>query len=474
MCSIAAVSFTIKWLSFVVRILMTGALSAVNKNELGKRLPRITTSVPGPKSMEVRSIMEENEPTYITSGGLDKIVWKEAIGCNVVDIDDNIFLDLSSGSGTTFTGHRNPEIVNAIKRQADLSLQTESATLPRIELGRLLTRIIGSPLSKVAFESHNSVAVEMALMVASAYKQSSEFISFYGGFHGKTMGTLRVTSNRKYRAPFQPILGTAHHFPYPYPYRFLYADNGLDCGQFHLDLLENYLRDPATGAISPAAIIVEPIQGHEGTIVPPDNFLTGLRKLCDEYDVLLIFDEIMTGFGRTGKMFCFEHFGIKPDLITLGKGLSSSLPLSATIGRKEVMESLTHDSTFMANPVCCAAGLASINYTIRNHLPDRAEKMGQYTMDLLRDLCGKQPFFGDLRGKGLMIGLELVGNKDTKKPLGKEMASIRKELFRRGILMNIGGQFGNVLKIEPPLIIEQDQIDFAGQSISDAIRAATQ
>jgi 4-aminobutyrate aminotransferase-like enzyme len=315
----------------------------------------------------------------------------------------------------------------------------------------------------------------MALKTARLYTGKHTVIAFHGGFHGKTLASLAVTAQNYYREPWQPLLTNAVHAPYAYCYRCpldgVYPECDLRCARY----LEHLLTAPSSGVADVAAVIVEPVQGQGGGIVPPPEFLSRIAELCRRSGALLIADEIITGFGRTGRLFGCEHSGVIPDILVLGKGMASGFPISATVTRREIAACWgpeQHTSTFLGHPVGCAAALAGIQEVIENHLVERSLVLGQTLKAALEELATRHPLVGDVRALGLMATLELVQDRQTKAPAKEAAKALVRETLRRGLMATLrGGAYGNSIRIAPALTITEKQLDFAVRVLDEALAA---
>ncbi len=350
-------------------------------------------------------------------------------GALIWDINGREYIDCSSAYGVSVVGHCHPKIVEAIKQQAELLIACHSFLYndARAEFLAKLMTITPSPLKKAFLANSGTEAVETALKLARKYTRKPEVIGFVGGFHGKTMGALSATWNSRYRASFEPLVPEFKHVPY---------------GK----------AEEVRAAVGEktAAVIVEPIQGESGIRVPPEGFLRELREICDERGVLLIFDEVQTGFGRTGKLFACEHSNVVPDVLCLAKSVGGGVPIGVTVARDEVMSSFErgeHTSTFSGNPLICAAGSAAIDVVVGEKLPERAEALGRYFMGGLRELQGKYKIIREVRGKGLMIGMEFRF----------DVLNLILGALQRNVIVLDAGR--NVLRLLPPLIITEEQIN---------------
>lgn len=384
-------------------------------------------------------------------------------GAEVWDVDGNRFLDFAAGIAVCATGHCHPHVVQAIKDAADDFLHISSdywheRQVRLAEKVAALDPMQGEPVLSFMANS-GTEAVEGALKLARYVTGRGRFIGFLGAFHGRTMGSLSFTSSKyTQQAGFFPSMPGVTHVPYPNPYRPLFA--GHDQGQAVVDYIRMLFRHnlPASEV---AAIVVEPIQGEGGYIVPPDGFLQGLRALCDEHGILLVFDEVQCGVGRTGRMFAAEHFGVVPDVITLAKGLGSGMPIGMVVAKKSIMERWTrgaHGNTFGGNPLCCAAAIATLELVEREYA-DNAAKVGAYFMMRLGELQQRHACIGDVRGKGLMIGMELVEDRTTKVPATRLCDDVLTRAFHNGLLLLSCGV--STVRFMPPLIINNAHVDEA-------------
>lgn len=394
-------------------------------------------------------------------------------GTEVWDVDGNRFLDFAAGIAVVSTGHSHPKVIQAIKEQADkfIHISSDFYHTQWIELAEQLNDIAPFSEDAVSFMTNSGTeSVEAAIKLARFHTKRSDFIGFLGAFHGRTMGAVTFTASKPhYHRGFYPLMSGVHHVPYPDPYRpLLNSSDGEDYGE----TIVRYIEEQIFGHIVPsdnvAGILIEPIQGEGGYIVPTPGFFPALRKLCDKYGILLIADEVQSGMGRSGKWWAIEHFGVEPDIVCSAKGIASGMPLGAMIARKSVMTwpKGTHGNTYGGNPISCAAGLATIDL-IRNEYMENANKVGEYTMDALQELMVRHPSIGDVRGKGLMIGVEFVKNKQTKEP-GEEIRDRVVDLaFGRGLLLLGCGK--SVIRIAPPLSVSRAEVDEALTIFEEAL-----
>ncbi|MBJ8204391.1 aspartate aminotransferase family protein [Bacillus cereus] len=404
-------------------------------------------------------------PTTTTSILEDNpIVWKEAKGAVVTDVEGGTYIDLSSGSGVANIGHSHPRVVQAITENVSKLMHT-GWTYPsesRIQLLEKIKDKLPSNLQKFIFSVTGSEGVETALKLARFHTKKSQFIAFHGAFHGKTAGSLGVTSRGSFKQDVIPSVSVVSYFHYPNCYRCPFQMSHKNCNMFCLEHMEYTLSLPSGGLENIAGIIVEPIQGAEGMVVPPKGFYKRLRELADRLGILLIFDEIFTGMGRTGEFFAFEHEDIIPDILILGKALGGGIPITMVAARPEIMENFPafkQTSTFSASPLAASAAIATLDVIDEEKLLSKSKHMGEYLLNKLRQLQKETHLIGDVRGLGMMIGIELVLDK-TKKPAKNEAKKFTKRARDYGLILLSGGSLGNVLKVTPPLILTQEQADY--------------
>ena len=435
------------------------------------RPPHLQTELPGPKA---RALLERDRPVSSPSYPRDyPFVMAKGRGVEVWDVDGNRFLDFAAGIAVCSTGHAHPQVVQAIKNAADDFLHISSDYWHE-RMTRLAERINElspmAPVQVLACQS-GTESVEGALKLARYVTGRPRFIGFLGGFHGRSMGSLAFTASKyTQQAGFFPTMPGVTHVPYPNLYRPLFA--GADQGRATLDYIENILFQCNLPPKEVAAVLVEPLQGEGGYLVPPDGFLAGLRALCDAHGILLIFDEVQCGIGRTGKMFASEHWGVKPDIMTLAKGLGSGLPIGLVVARKALMEQWkrgAHGNTFGGNPICCAAALATLDLVQREYAANAAE-VGGYFLTRLRELQQRFECIGDVRGQGLMIGVELVTDRTSRKPAPALCQRVLTRAFHNGLLLLSCGV--STVRFIPPLMVSRAQVDEALTLLETALREA--
>ena len=397
-------------------------------------------------------------------------------GTEVWDVDGNRFLDFMAGIAVASTGHSHPKVVKAIQEQAEKFIHISSDFYHEgwVQLAEKLAEI--SPFTEhgISFMTNSGTeAVETAIKLARYHTGRGNFIGFTGAFHGRTMGAVTLTASKpKYHKGFYPLMNGVIHAPFPNPYRpMLERRAGEDEGETVVRYIEDQILEHVLPPEEVAGILVETIQGEGGYIIPPEGFYPALRKLCDKYGILMICDEVQSGMGRTGKWWAIEHFGVEPDIITSAKGIASGMPLGACIARHDIMdwEKGSHGNTFGGNPISCAAALATIDL-IENEYMQNAADMGEYTMDALQEIQHRHPSMGDVRGKGLMIGVEFVMDKETKEPADKLEERIVDLAFERGLLMLGCGK--SVIRIAPPLSISRGELDEGLKILAESITIA--
>jgi 4-aminobutyrate aminotransferase len=437
------------------------------------KVPHIQTELPGPRA---RALLERDAQVVSPSYPRDyPFVMSHGRGAEVWDVDGNRFLDFAAGIAVCSTGHSHPRVVEAIRGAADhfIHISSDFWHEGQVRLGERIAELdpVAGPAMSF-FCQTGAEAVEGALKLARYVTGRSRFIGFLGGFHGRTMGALAFTAS-KYKQQqgfFTPMPGVTH-VPYPNDFRPLLA--GDDQGTAVLSYIENVLFASNVPASEVAAIVIEPIQGEGGYIVPPDGFLAGLRALCDRHGILLVFDEVQSGIGRSGRMFAAQHWGVKPDIMTLAKGLGSGLPIGLVVARRDLMSKWkpgAHGNTYGGNPLCCAAALATLEL-VESQYAANAAKVGDYFMGKLRALQKRMPVIGQVRGRGLMIGCELV-DPATGAPAAALCQEVITRAFHRGLLLLPCG--ASTLRFMPPLMIDESHVDEAMALLEQAMADALQ
>jgi 4-aminobutyrate aminotransferase len=429
----------------------------------------IKTDLPGPKA---RELLARDARVVSPSYPRDyPFVMSHGKGAEVWDVDGNRFLDFAAGIAVCSTGHSHPAVVQAIKDAADkfLHISSDYWHEGQVRLAERMNEL--SPLKEPAmsfFAQSGTESVEAALKLARYTTGRGRFIAFLGGFHGRTMGSLSFTSSKytQQKGFFSSMPGVTH-VPYPNDYRPLFAE--ADQGRAVLRYIEDVLFVHNVPASEVAAVLIEPIQGEGGYLVPPEGFLQGLRELCDRHGILLIFDEVQSGIGRTGKMFAAEHWGVAPDIMTLAKGLASGLPMGMVVAKRSIMQHWTrgaHGNTFGGNPICCAAALATVDLVAREYGANAA-KVGEHFMRRLHRFADKYPIVGQVRGKGLMIGMELVKDRTAKVPAKKLCDALVTRSFHNGLILLSCGQ--STLRFMPPLVIDEADVDEAMEILAHSL-----
>ena len=425
-------------------------------------------------------MLEENK-THLAPvwARYSQIVVERGEGAYLYTTDGQKMLDFTCGIGVTNTGHCHPRVVEAIREQAGLLLHGQANIVyhkPMLQLVEALREVVPAPLDRFFFSNSGAEIVEASLKLARQATGRSDVIAFSGGFHGRTYGAMALTSSKsKYRGGYAPLPSGIHIAPYAAPYAYA-VERGLqveDATEACADYALRQLRHILTTQVYPddvAAMIVEPVLGEGGYIVPPASFLQGLRAICDEIGALLIIDEVQSGFGRTGRWFAIEHMNVTPDILLMAKGIASGLPLSALAAKPEIMERWhagSHGGTYGGNAVACAAAVATIGAMQADGMVANAARQGELLMGLLRDLPGDTAAIGDVRGLGLMVGVELVTSTGTP-----DAALTKQVLARcqdRGLLLLNCGPYDNVVRFIPPLVVDEQQVREAAHIFAESL-----
>ncbi|HEY9746240.1 MAG TPA: acetyl ornithine aminotransferase family protein [Oculatellaceae cyanobacterium] len=442
----------------------------------GTLKPEIRTPLPGP---ETQALIDKDQrylsPSYTRGYPLSI---KRGYGAMVVDMDDNVFLDYCAGIAVCSTGHCHPEIVQTIREQSERFLHMSGTDFYYTVMADLAQKLAistpGSPDKRVFFGNSGAEANEAAMKLARYKTGRPNFISFFRSFHGRTYGAMSLTASKsihkKHFAPLVPGVFNAH---YPYFYRDIFKSETPEaCAKACLDYIEDYIFKMLTPPEDVAAFIVEPIQGEGGYVVPPPSFLTGLQAIAKKHGILIIADEVQSGIGRTGKMWASEHTpGFEPDIVTSAKGLASGLPLGACIAKSEIMDwpAGTHATTFGGNPISCAVALKTLEL-VEDGLMQNAREQGQYLKSQLLDLMARYDVIGDVRGEGLMLGIEIVTSKASKEKAPELRNRIVDACFYEGLLVLGCGE--NTIRFSPPLVICQEQTDTAVEILDRVLAKA--
>jgi 4-aminobutyrate aminotransferase len=447
------------------------AIDTKTETKLDSKLPHLITPLPGPKAKQLVDMDHKIlSPSYTRDYPL---VAKKGRGAMIEDLDGNTFLDFAAGIAVVATGHCHPDVVAAIQKQAGELIHMSGTDFyypSMVELAEKLASIApGNEPKRVYFGNSGTEAVEAAMKLARYHTKREKFIAFYGCFHGRTMGSLSLTASKAVqRKHFGSLLSGVFHAPYPNTYRGIYGGLPDHASADALSYIEAELFRHVVDPEDVAGIFIEPIQGEGGYVAAPKDFLEGLEKLCRKHGIMLIADEVQSGMGRTGKWWAVDHAGIQPDIICVAKGIASGMPLSAIITKASVMDWKpgAHASTFGGNPVSIAAALATIGLLEREYLTNSA-RMGDY---ILRQLSGwpeRHRIVGDVRGKGLMIGIEIVRDQKTKERAQDLRNRLIQAAFHKGLLV-LGAGY-NSLRLAPPLMIDEVQADFAVRTLDQII-----
>lgn len=404
---------------------------------------------------------------------VEPVVVERASGSKIIGADGTVYTDLYAGIAVANAGHVNPEVAAAAKAQIDKVVHSCAYvyhSIPVADLAEKLAEVTPGRLQKTFFGNSGAEANEGAMRMAKQYTKKSEFIALQGSFHGRTLATLSITGNKDRKKGGGPYVPGVSFHPAPYCYRCAYAMSYPSCEMYCAKQLERTIQFNTAGSV--AAFIAETMMGEGGIIIPPKEYYKEIKQILDKYEILLFLDEVQCGYGRSGKLFAVEHYDVEPDIMTFAKGIADGFPLSAFIARPEIADSFKpgdHLSTFGGNPVSCAAGLANLNFMLREKIPEKALIKGEKVMGELKDLQKKTPLIGDVRGSGLMIGIELVRDRN-KTPANEETGKIRAAMRQKGFLIGVGGTYGNVLRLQPPLVISSEELSAAVVALAECIK----
>ena len=435
------------------------------------KLPHLLTALPGPKAKRVVDLDREIvSPSYTRDYPL---VAKAGRGAIIEDVDGNMFLDFAAGIAVVATGHCHPEVVSAIQKQAAQLIHMSGTDFyypSLVELAEKLASIApGEEPKRVYFGNSGAEAIEAAIKLAKYHTKRDMLVAFHGAFHGRTIGALSLTASRSVqRKGFGTLLAGVFHMPFPDTYRGTYGVRPECASQDCLSYLENELFRRRVDPEEVAGIFIEPIQGEGGYLPAPPEFLQGLQRICRKYGILLVIDEVQSGMGRTGKWWACEYAGIEPDILCTAKGIASGMPLSAMIARRSVMNWTpgAHASTFGGNPVCIAASLATIRLLEKEYISNSA-RMGEFIMRKTADWREKHKIVGDIRGRGLMIGVEFVRDQKRKEKAPELRNQIVERAFHKGLL--VLGSGDTTVRICPPLVVDEEQVEFAIHTLDEVI-----
>ncbi|HOJ20717.1 MAG TPA: aspartate aminotransferase family protein [Armatimonadota bacterium] len=424
-----------------------------------KKVACVKGPLPGPRSRELFERWRKAEAQC--AGYQAQVVWDHARGVVVTDVDGNTFLDWTSGVLVTNVGHCHPALVQAIQQASEKLLNNyECLNEPRVIAAEKLTSVLPRPLDRCFFLSTGSETVEAAVRIMKRKTGNYEVISFYGGFHGRTYAAAAAGGMPGPKKGYGPTLPGAIRAPYPYCYRCPFKAKPETCGMLCLEFLDDCVRANSTGSL--AGLIVEPYQGASGFIFPPEGWLSRLEQWVRSKGLVFTVDEVQASYGRTGKFWAVEWEGVQPDLLCIGKGIGSGLPVSAIAARSEVIGVLgpgEMSSTMGGNPVASACVTAVIDIMLRENLAENARRMGELLGKRLREIQERSPYVGDVRGKGLVFGVELVKDKATKEPAPDLTRKLIDVAAQNGLLIGSVGVFGNVIRVAPPLVINEAELD---------------
>jgi 4-aminobutyrate aminotransferase len=437
--------------------------------------PKIKTALPGPNAKRVLASDDKYiSPSYTRSYPL---VAKQGRGIVITDVDGNEFLDFSAGIAVTSTGHCHPQVVAAIQQQAGELIHMSGTDFyyeSMITLAERLSKIAPMPgPHRIYYGNSGTEAIEAALKLARYHTKRQNMIAFFGAFHGRTMGALSLTASKpQQKRRFAPLVPGVTHVRYPDVYR---GPSGSEDPEAFALNCARYIEEKLFKTILPpeevAAIFIEPVQGEGGYVIAPAVFMQELRRICDRYGILLVADEVQSGVGRTGKWWAIEHTGVQPDIVCMAKGIASGMPLGITLTRAEIMDWVpgSHASTFGGNPVCIAAALATLDVIEREGLVRNSSEVGNHMLKRMADWTAKHSLVGDVRGRGLMIGVDIVKNKHSKEYAAEERDRIIELAFERGILFLGCGP--STIRIAPALVVTKDEADIAIDALEEAIAA---
>ena len=438
--------------------------------------PSISVPPPGPKALELLERQERVDSRVLSYPHMIPLVPKTGMGATIKDIDGNCFIDLSGGIGVLNVGHSNPDVVAAIKRQSpDLIHGLDFPGESRVSMSEKLVKIAPTGLRnncKVFMcGPTGSEGVEAAVKLAKFNTKKRGVISFEGGWHGVSGTGLAATGKKGVKEAFLPVMPEVYSVPYAYCYRcrfgLTYPNCDLQCAKF----LEHIINDPDSNVPDPGCVLIEPIQGEGGVVVPPDGYLNEVRRICDAAGLLLIMDEIQTGFARTGAMFASEIWDITPDLMPISKTLGGGLPLAAVLIKDDLdtWSPGAHVGTFRGNLLSAAAGLATVEVIEKYELAARSDRLGKMALSRLAEIADRSKCIGEVRGRGLFMGLEFVKDKETKEPAPDLLQQVVKECFDHGVMLWKSGRWNNVGRIMPALVITEEHLNMALDIFDEAL-----
>jgi 4-aminobutyrate aminotransferase-like enzyme len=433
-------------------------------------IPHLVVPPPGPRSKALHDRASRIMKGYSSQVRLFPVAFEKGHGVTLTDVDGNTYLDFSSGIYVTGLGHCHPKVTEAVQRAAGELMNCHDFTTPiKTACLEKLAAISPGDLNGIQFYDSGTAAVEAGLRICRAATGKLEFISFHRDFHGKTLGAVslaRLDPSQGLRAPGFFLT------PRPYCYRCDFCMTYPECNLHCLRYMDTVIREETAGRV--AAVVLEPIQGWAGSIVPPDGFFPALRRFCDERGILLFADEVLTCMARTGRMFCVDHWDVVPDVMTLGKGLGNGFPVTAMLVSdryKDAVEKISASTSYGGNPMACAAALASMEVIEEEHLCERAAELGALLMKRMEDLKARHPIVGDVRGKGCLLGIELVKDRATKEPFPEAGQAVYQKAFAKGLAWIPAG---HILRMSPPMIMQPELaakgMDLIEESIEEVER----
>lgn len=443
--------------------------------------------IPGVESNYYLSRQQARESNARSYPRRIPIAIKEAQGIYIKDVDGNVYFDCLAGAGTLALGHNHPVVIEAMRKMLDANQPLHTLDLPTPVKDKFVEELFASLPSEFAENAKiqfcgpsGADAVEAAMKLVKTATGRRSILSFHGGYHGMTHGALSLTGNLNAKQSVAGLMADVHFLPYPYDYRCPFGLGGEDGHITSSRYIESVLSDPESGIVTPAGMILEVVQGEGGVIPSPDDWLREIRRITRERNIPLIVDGIQTDLGRTGKLYAFEHSGIVPDVLLLSKAIGGSLPLSVVLYNKELdkWSPGAHAGTFRGNQLAMAAGTATLQYILENSLTEQAAAKGDQFLKHLRQIQTSSSCIGDVRGRGLMLGVEIINpqasaNRWGKAPAYRELAGcIQAECLRRGLIVELGGRFGSVVRFLPPLIVTSEQIDTISEIFESAIKSA--
>jgi len=439
---------------------------AKQETELNARsVPRIVVEPPGPRSRELHARACRHMKGYSSQVRLFPVCFESGRGVTLTDVDGNTYIDFSSGIYVANAGHCHPKIVEAIQKYTARMMNCHDFTTEiKARALEMLASITPGDLNGIQLYCAGTEAVEAAMRACRAYTGRFEFISNFRDFHGKTMGAVScavMTPVSGPRAPGYHLVPSGHC--YHCKFKLTYPECGLHCVDYIRDVIENECTGPVAG------VVIEPIQGWNGSVVYPDDYLPKLRQLCDDLGILLIADEVLTGFGRTGKMFCVDHYGVVPDILVMGKGIGNGFPVTAFAIRDryaDVLEKISASTSYGGNPMACAAIVASVEVLQEENLVERSAKLGAFIMGRLREMYDRHPLIGEVRGKGCLLGMELVKDRHTREPFPEAGHQVYQRAFRNGVAWIPAH---HTLRMSPPLTMTEKVAAKALDIIEEAI-----